>query len=120
MGLYGQKCATLKEMFYSFLPNENLSNIATEISKEFQVSCHYFEIDLTLNDSAKKIFNWVKENNFSVDFLINNAGFGGFGPFESYSSEYIENMLDLNVKATTKMTHYFIPELKKYPIFYIE
>ena len=26
-------------------------------------------------------------------------------------------MLDLNVKATTKMTHYFIPELKHAPSF---
>ena len=112
--LMAKKCATLKRnVLLISLPNENLSNIAIEISNEFQVSCHYFEIDLTLNDSAKKIFNWVKKNNFLVDFLINNAGFGGFGPFESYSSEYIENMLDLNVKATTKMTHYFIPELKK-------
>ena len=44
--------------------------------------CHYFEIDLTLNDSSKKIFNWVKKITTLVDFLINNAGFGGFGPFE--------------------------------------
>ena len=69
--LMAKKCATLKRnVLLISLPNENLSNIAIEISNEFQVSCHYFEIDLTLNDSAKKIFNWVKKNNFLVDFLI--------------------------------------------------
>ncbi|MDG1689321.1 MAG: SDR family NAD(P)-dependent oxidoreductase, partial [Flavobacteriales bacterium] len=26
---------------------------------------------------------------------------------------YVEKMIDLNIKATTRMTHYFIPELKK-------
>ena len=53
------------------------------------------------------------EKNYSVDFLINNAGFGGFGAFEEYSLSYVEKMIDLNIKATTRMTHYFIPELKK-------
>ena len=46
-------------------------------------------------------------------FLINNAGFGGFGAFEDYTLEYLEKMIDLNIKATTRITHYFIPELKK-------
>jgi short-subunit dehydrogenase len=55
----------------------------------------------------------VKKKNYSIDFLINNAGFGGFGAFEEYTLAYVEKMIDLNIKATTRMTHYFIPELKK-------
>ena len=109
-----KECAALnRNILLISLPNENLSQLANDITNEFKVSCHFFEIDLTLKDSSKKIYEWVKENSYLVDFLINNAGFGGVGSFDNYSLEYIENMIDLNVKATTKMTHYFIPELKK-------
>ena len=55
----------------------------------------------------------MKKKNYEIDFLINNAGFGGFGAFEEYTLAYVEKMIDLNIKATTRMTHYFIPELKK-------
>ena len=55
----------------------------------------------------------MKKKNYSIDFLINNAGFGGVGAFEDYTLAYVEKMIDLNIKATTRMTNYFIPELKK-------
>ena len=115
-----KECAALnRNILLISLPNENLSQLANDITNEFKVSCHFFEIDLTLKDSSKKIYEWVKKNRYLVDFLINNAGFGGVGSFDNYSLEYIENMIDLNVKATTKMTHYFIPELKKNAPSYI-
>lgn len=35
-----------------------------------------------------------------IDFMINNAGYGIFGPTESYSSEQWSNIYDTNVKGT--------------------
>lgn len=35
-----------------------------------------------------------------VDFLINNAGYGVFGPTESYSAEQWSDLYDTNVKGT--------------------
>ena len=115
MGLQmAKECAALKRnVLMISLPNENLKALSDEISNEYHVSTDFFETDLTILESAKNIFKWVQKNNYSVDFLINNAGFGGVGPFEDYSIEYIESMIDLNIKATTRITHYFIPELKK-------
>jgi len=101
------------------LPNENLKNIADHIAKEYNIETDYFECDLTLKESVENIFNWTKNNNYAVDFLINNAGFGGSGPFEDYSYEYVNRMLNLNIRATTNLTHYFIPELKKNAPSYI-
>jgi hypothetical protein len=101
------------------LPNENLENIADNIAKEYNIETDYFECDLTLIESAENIYNWTKNNNYAVDFLINNAGFGGAGPFEDYSYEYVNRMLDLNIRATTNLTHYYIPELKKNAPSYI-
>ena len=51
--LMAKNCYFKKKCFTHFFTNENLSNIAIEISNE-QVSCHYFEIDLTLNRQLPK------------------------------------------------------------------
>ena len=37
---------------------------------------HPFGIDLTATDAPLKVYTWCQENGYSVDMLINNAGFG--------------------------------------------
>ena len=115
MGLeMARECASLgRNILLISLPKENLKVLSENISEKFNVQTDFYEIDLTEDKSAEKIFKWVKKKNYSIDFLINNAGFGGFGAFEEYTLSYVEKMIDLNIKATTRMTHYFIPELKK-------
>ncbi|MBH18975.1 MAG: short-chain dehydrogenase [Crocinitomicaceae bacterium] len=114
MGLHmAEECASLnRNVLLVSLPGENLQKLSKDIKEKYSVQSAYFEIDLTEKNSAKNIYNWVQKNNYSIDFLINNAGFGGVGSFEDYSIEYIEKMIDLNIKATTNLTHYFIPDLK--------
>jgi len=115
MGLeMAKECASLgRNILLISLPKENLKVLSKNIADKFKVQTDYYEIDLTESKSAEEIYNWVKKKNYSIDFLINNAGFGGVGAFEEYTLAYVEKMIDLNIKATTKMTHYFIPELKK-------
>ena len=115
MGLeMARECARLgRNILLISLPKENLKVLSENISEKFNVQTDFYEIDLTEAKSAEEIYKWVKKKNYSIDFLINNAGFGGFGAFEEYTLSYVEKMIDLNIKATTRMTHYFIPELKK-------
>ena len=120
MGLeMARECASLgRNVLLISLPKENLNNLCENLRDEFNIQTDFYEIDLTGGKSAEEIFKWVKKNNYSIDFLINNAGFGGVGPFEDYTLAYVEKMIDLNIKATTRMTHFFIPELKKnFPSF---
>jgi short-subunit dehydrogenase len=115
MGLeMARECASLgRNILLISLPKENLKVLSENISEKFNVQTDFYEIDLTEAKSAEEIYKWVKKKNYSIDFLINNAGFGGFGAFEEYTLSYVEKMIDINIKATTRMTHYFIPELKK-------
>ena len=75
MGLHmAEECASLKRnVLLVSLPNENLEKLSSDIKEKFGVQSDYFEIDLTEKGSSKNIFNWVKKNNYSIDFLINNA-----------------------------------------------
>ncbi len=95
------------------LPNENLRKLAKEIVSEYGVKVDYKECDLTLNDTPKSIYEWVKSNNYKVDFLINNAGFGGVEVFKDTPYALNNSMIDLNVKAIVNLCHVFIEELEQ-------
>jgi hypothetical protein len=95
------------------LPNENLSRIAANLSAEFRIDTQFHECDLTNSKAVQELYQWVQSQKYAVNFLINNAGFGGVGAFEEYTFEYINKMMDLNIKSVTQMTHLFIPDLKR-------
>jgi len=46
-----------------------------------------------------------------VSLLINNAGLGDHGFFEDSDWERVEAMLDVNIKALTRLTHAILPDL---------
>tara|TARA_Y100001954_G_scaffold182156_1_gene194241 strand:- start:619 stop:1035 length:417 start_codon:yes stop_codon:yes gene_type:complete len=107
-------CAAKKmNLLLVSLPNEGLEKISIDIANEYNVKTDFFETNLSINENIDKVYEWVMHHNYLVNFLINNAGIGGMGLFESYSPEYINNTIDINVRATTKLSYCFIPELKK-------
>jgi short-subunit dehydrogenase len=45
----------------------------------------------------------------AVDVLVNNAGFGTFGPFAATAETRIDEMIELNVGALTRLTRAYLP-----------
>lgn len=70
-----------------------------------------FAIDLSLNTSAEKVYEFCKQKNISVTELINNAGFGDYGKFASSDLSRQLNMIDLNIRSLTELTHLFLPKM---------
>lgn len=101
------------------LPESNLSAIAAEIKTTYNVEVHHFEIDLSEKSGPEKLYDWCKENNFKIGILINNAGIGHEGPFESTPFSFIDNMMQLNMNAVVHLTYLFLPDLKKCKDAYI-
>ncbi len=50
----------------------------------------------------------VQEAAPEVDVLVNNAGFGDFGPFAESALERQLSMIDVNVRALTELTHRYL------------
>jgi uncharacterized protein len=61
--------------------------------------------DLSVDGSCQEVFEDLK--NVQIDVLINNAGFGDTGEFQTLSLDKQTNMIDLNVRALTELTHLF-------------
>jgi uncharacterized protein len=99
------------------LPDDGLPGLCHYIRKSFSVECHYLEIDLTKQNSIEELVNWA--SGYRINMLINNAGMGGSREFVLAESEYLDNMIALNVRALTLITHKFLPELKSHKKSYI-
>jgi uncharacterized protein len=61
--------------------------------------------DLSVYGSCQEVFDSVGD--LPIDVLVNNAGFGDTGEFQTLSKNKQTNMIDLNVRALTELTHLF-------------
>lgn len=65
--------------------------------------------DLTHSEEVGALADFLKESGISINFLINNAGLGDFGLFESSDWKKVQEMLQVNIEALTALTHSFLP-----------
>ena len=85
-----------------------------EIEEKYNVIANTIAVDLSLQDSAQKIYNVCKQNRWTVDYLINNAGFGGQGEFSSERTmEQDMSMIAVNIETPTRLCKLFIPDFLK-------
>ena len=98
------------------LPNEGLSLLADEI-KSLNVDAHFFETDLTKKENIISLANWT--NTYSIEVLINNAGCGGSKYITDASIDYIDSIIQLNIRATSILTKLLLPNLTQQTKSYI-
>lgn len=92
------------------LPHQNLAAFARVIGDTYQVKVHYYETDLSIKKNVLALCEWINAN-FEVRVLINNAGLGGTKKFTEASMQYIDTIMQVNVVATSLLTHQLLPNL---------
>lgn len=89
-----------------------LKKHAEEIKSQYGVNTGYFPIDLAEAGAASKLVQWVKQSGYSVDILINNAGYGSWGTVESIPEKDFSGMMQLNMVTLAELCRALIPDLK--------
>jgi len=92
---------------------EELNALKNELEKQFSVKVWVFQQDLTQIGAAKNVYEFTKNENLVVEYLFNNAGFGGHGFFVDRPIEKDLEMIDLNVSSLVELTHLFLQDMKK-------
>ncbi len=90
-----------------------LNEMAKEIAIKYGVKVDVIALDLSENESAKKVFAYCEQHNLKVDYLVNNAGFGDFGFFAQSNWDKQLQMINLNITTLTHLTHLFLPSMIK-------
>lgn len=90
----------------------NLQNVAEEIIKRGgKADC--FLCDISYMRSIEKLVQMIVDKYEGVDYLINNAGVGCFGPLSNIKDSDIDKMIDVNVKGTIFVTKSFLPYINE-------
>jgi hypothetical protein len=88
-----------------------LNKLKVELESQYKISVKVFAADLGKIENCKRLYDFVKAEDATITFLINNAGFGNYGLFKNTNPEVDLSMVDLNVQALTFLTHLFLPDM---------
>jgi short-subunit dehydrogenase len=92
---------------------KKLENIKSAIEQQYNISVFCVATDLATSDGFVDINNCVNTNKLSVNYLVNNAGFGDYGFFTERSMEKYSEMLGLNIISLTELTYYYAKQMIK-------
>lgn len=90
---------------------EKLKLLKEKLEAEFNIKFTYFVGDLSKYEQVSKTIDFLSVNDFDV--LINNAGFGLHGEFLDLDIDAQIAMINLNVTALVRLTHFAINKFKK-------
>jgi short-subunit dehydrogenase len=85
-----------------------LEKLAAELGK-----AHVVTADLAAPGAARRLFDAVSARGLEVDVLVNNAGFGLHGAFDTLPLTAQREEIDLNVGALVELTHIFLPVIER-------
>jgi uncharacterized protein len=90
---------------------DKLNRLKQELESAYSITIHSIPLDLSAADAPQKVFDFVQENQLFVSIVVNNAGFGDYGYFHESDWKKISEMIDLNIKSLTQLTHLFLPRM---------
>ena len=82
------------------------------VKDTYHVQVYSIAADFTNYNAAETIYNTVRDLGVTVDYLINNAGFGGQGTFVERTIEQDLYMANVNMITPTKLMKLFLPEFR--------
>ncbi len=114
-GLGAEFARQLHAKGYSLVLVARREELLRELIRSFDSSsgqkAEFLVADLASHSGIASVVDYISRN--KVDLLINNAGFGSFGYFETLSLTRELEMVDLNVKAPLILSHAVIPQMKQ-------
>lgn len=90
---------------------EQLQQVAAECESIGKIKARVLPKDLSLANAAREIFDELQRDGISVDVLVNNAGFGNYGPFAQVDLDADLRLIQVNVVALTALTKLFLPDM---------
>lgn len=92
---------------------DKLNALKKDLEEKHKVNVFVIQKDLTQPNAAQEIYKQTQDAGLKIDYLINNAGFGGLGKFHERALADDLSMINLNISVLTALTHYFLQDFVK-------
>jgi short-subunit dehydrogenase len=94
---------------------DRLEILKAELTRTNQnLSVYCYALDLSDVEALDRFTRWLSDEGIRINFLINNAGLGDHGLFQSSPWPKVRAMLDVNITALTRLTHAMLPVLRTF------
>jgi len=92
---------------------ERLKALAEELRRDFpDLQLDPISADLTDPKVREQLASHIVRSEIPLNLLVNNAGLGDLGPFDTAEWSRLEPMLSVNIGALTHLTHLLLPMLQ--------
>lgn len=91
---------------------DKLQVLAETLRSRHAVKVEVVTSDLAAPTGARRLVEALTSREFSVELLINNAGFGARGEFADLSIARQLEMIQVNVSSLVELTHLILPDMK--------
>ena len=78
-----------------------------------EAGCETHELDVTDDEDVADVVDRVVDADGRIDCLVNNAGFGQFGPLEDVPVEDLHAQFDVNVYGPHRMARAVLPHMRE-------
>jgi len=92
---------------------ERLQSVSEQIQNDYGVEVKTIALDLTSPTAIAELTARFKEEGIGIATLVNNAGFGAYGPFGERDPQLYRKMIDLNVGVLTELSAALLPAMKE-------
>lgn len=93
---------------------DRLDALACELRRP-GLTIHIRKVDLADRQEVEGLIDWVQQERFPINLLVNNAGLGDYGQFIRSDWERVRQMLEVNIAALTRLSYALLPTLRVHP-----
>jgi len=104
-------CARGVNLVLAARRREALDALAAEL-RAAGVQARAEAVDLASTGEPERLFEALRATGITISILVNNAGFGAYGAFDSIDAATEEAMLDLDIKALVRVTRLFVGPMR--------
>lgn len=90
---------------------DRLEALQSTLQDHHSIQVWVFDYDLSQADTPGQLVADLQAQGITIDMVINNAGFGDYGPFLQGDWATLNAMMQLNMVALTHLTHALVPAM---------